>query len=39
MQMHESGTDLATIRSRIEAKYAPTFGTMTPTAPVPQGDR
>ena len=34
MQMHQSGADLATIRSTIEAKYRGSYPTMTPTPPV-----
>ena len=36
MQMHENGTSLTVIRTTIENKYARSFPTMTPTAPVPQ---
>jgi hypothetical protein len=39
MQMHQSGADLATIRSAIEAKYRSSFPTMTPTPPVPRGEK
>jgi hypothetical protein len=34
MQMHDSGADIASIRSAIEAKYRASFPTMTPTPPV-----
>jgi hypothetical protein len=34
MQMSNSGTPLADIRSAIEAKYKPTSRTMTPTPPI-----
>jgi len=37
MQMHQSGADLATIRSAIESKYRGSYPTMTPTPPVPSG--
>ena len=37
MQMYASGADLAAIRRSIEAKYRPSFPTMTPTPPVTGG--
>ena len=36
MQMKAAGASLADIRATIEAKYRPSFSTMTPTAPVPK---
>jgi hypothetical protein len=36
MQMHASGASVSLIRARIEGKYRPRFGTMTPTAPAPK---
>lgn len=35
MQMTEAKVPLAEIRKKIEAKYLPTAGTMTPAPPVP----
>jgi hypothetical protein len=35
MQMHASGAGISQIRSAIEAKYRPSFQSMTPTSPPP----
>jgi hypothetical protein len=37
MQMYSSGTDIATIRRRIEDKYRASAPSMTPTPPVDGG--
>jgi hypothetical protein len=37
MQMHASGASVSQIRRAVEAKYRPSFASMTPTSPPPPG--
>jgi hypothetical protein len=34
MQMYSSGAPVSAIRAAIEAKYRPSYATMTPTPPI-----